>query len=64
MTLVFDLILSYSFRALIDSVPPLLWPPPTSTISLSPPRSSDTSPLIYHWETISHQLSVLAHHIS
>ena len=64
MTFLFDLILSYSLGALIDSVPPLLWPLPTSTTSLSPPRSSDTSPLILHWETMSHPLSVLAHHIS
>lgn len=64
MTFLFDLILSYSLGALIDSVPTLLWPPPTSTTYLSPPRSSDTSPLIFHWETTSHPLSVLAHHIS
>lgn len=62
MAFLFDLMLHYSLGAPSDSIPPLLWPPPTPTthpsLSRSPPRSSGTSPLIFHWkQPLPHSLS-------
>ena len=45
MTFLFDLILSYSLGALIDSVPPLLWPPPTS-MKVLPGKPVSVSPAL------------------